>query len=70
MDSSVGVQVSVIKNFKLQKTNIKQITMTKIPNDWILILFEIWILRFGIYLLFGACNLLFPVYPGNQRSLR
>ena len=28
------------------------------------ILFEIWILKFGIYLEFGACDLLFPVYPG------
>jgi hypothetical protein len=41
-----------------------QIPMTKIkiPNNWFLILFEIWILRFEIYLSFGACNLLFPVY--------
>ena len=36
----------------------------QIPNDWLLILFEIWILRFGNYLQFGACNLLFPDYQG------
>jgi len=29
---------------------------------WLSILFEIWILSIGIYLLFGACKLLFPVY--------
>jgi len=27
-------------------------------------LFEIWILEFGICLPFGACDLVFPVYPG------
>ena len=39
--------------------------MTEIQNtkQLGLILFEIWILQFGIYLQFGACNLLFPVYP-------
>jgi len=42
--SGVSVQVSAIKNFKYQITNIKQITMTKIQNNWLLILFEIWIL--------------------------
>jgi len=56
----VSVQVSVIKNFKYQNTNTKwfdkltttlsqvegQITMTKfkIPNNRLLVLFEIWIL--------------------------
>jgi len=39
--------------------------MTEIQNtkQLGLILFEIWILQFGIYLQFGACNLLFPLYP-------
>ncbi len=31
--------------------------MTKIQNNYLLILFEIWILKFGIYLEFGTCNL-------------
>jgi hypothetical protein len=34
------------------------------PINWLLLLFEILKLRFGIYLFFGACNLLFPIYPG------
>ena len=35
--------------------NIKELTS---------MLFAIWILTFGIHLKFGACNLLFPIYPG------
>jgi len=31
-------------------------------DDGVLILFEIWIFQFGIYLRFGICNLLFAVY--------
>ncbi len=34
-------------------------------NCWFLILFEIWLLQFGIYLEFGACDLLFPVLTGS-----
>jgi len=34
---------------------------SKNPNKWRLIVFEISILKFEIYLFFGACNLLFPV---------
>ena len=40
--------------------------MTEIQNSkqLALILFEIWILSFGNYLSFGACNLLFPGLSG------
>jgi cbb3-type cytochrome oxidase subunit 1 len=34
------------------------------------ILFEFWILEFGIYLQFGACTLLFTSYPDWERSLQ
>ena len=34
-----------------------------------MILFEIWILKFGTYLAFGACNLLFPAHP-EQVSIK
>ena len=37
-------------------------------NCLLLILFEIRLLRFGIYLEFGACDLLLPVYPGQVLS--
>jgi len=40
--------------------------MAEIQNSkqFALILFDILRLRFGIYLSFGSCNLLFPVYVG------
>jgi len=47
-------------------SNIGEIKITN--NYWFLILSEIWILRFGIYLKFGACNLLFPVYPDQGKE--
>ena len=60
MVSEVSVRVSVIKI-----TNYK----TQIPNNWLLILFDIFILRFGIYLSFGFCNLLFLVYMGEASTV-
>jgi hypothetical protein len=41
-------------NHKSQNSNPKQIPITKIQN---LKRFEHWIFEFGIYLLFGYCNL-------------
>jgi hypothetical protein len=55
-------KVSAINKFQI--TNCKQITMTKIPNFKHLVFDLIWDLGIGIYLYFGACNLLFPDYPG------
>jgi hypothetical protein len=50
--SGVSVQVSVQKksNNKKQIPNKTQSPKFKIPNDWLLSLFEIWILGFVIYL--------------------
>ena len=45
-------------------------TKFEIPNDWFLILFEIWILSFGIYLYFGACILEFGIILGGGLSLK
>ena len=42
------VLIFVVLRFMTKKT--KKTTMTKIPNNWLLILFEILILEFGIYL--------------------
>jgi hypothetical protein len=41
--------------------------MTEFQNSkqLVLSLFEIWILQLEICLEFGACNLLFPVCPGQ-----
>ena len=36
--------------------------MTKIPNNWLFIIFEIWNLFGPILRSGGACNLLFPIY--------
>jgi hypothetical protein len=45
-----GVRFQLLKNFKKQNTNTKQITMTEIQNPKQLAfdLIEIWILQFGI----------------------
>ena len=47
----------------LLKLYIRFTAIKKIPNNWRLILFEIWILYFGVYLSFGACYLLFLSEP-------
>jgi hypothetical protein len=35
---------------------------------WVLIFFEIWLLKFGIYLYFGACILAFGIILSRRAS--
>jgi hypothetical protein len=46
-------------NLKSQITNPKQISISQFPNDQNRFVydFECWSLEIGVYLVFGACNL-------------